>query len=151
MVRGTRAHAEALQEDIAAVLLRIPGSDRRIRGARAEAAARAELEAAGLRTLATNVGYRGGELDLVMLEPGRTGDTLVFVEVRHRRASSFGGGFASVDAAKRRRLVRAAQLYLGSHPRLAQLPCRFDVVESEGDPAAPAIRWLKDAFRLEDL
>ena len=67
------------------------GSDRRIRGARAEAAARAELEAAGLRTLATNVGYRGGELDLVMLEPGRTGDTLVFVEVRHRRASSFGG------------------------------------------------------------
>ena len=127
------------------------GSDRRIRGARAEAAARAELEAAGLRTLATNVGYRGGELDLVMIEPGRTGDTLVFVEVRHRRASSFGGGFASVDAAKRRRLVRAAQLYLGSHPRLAQLPCRFDVVESEGDPAAPAIRWLKDAFRLDDL
>ena len=113
--------------------------------------AAARGETLGLRTLAANVGYRGGELDLVMLEPGRSGDTLVFVEVRHRRASSFGGGFASVDAAKRRRLVRAAQLYLGSHPRLAQLPCRFDVVESEGDPAAPAIRWLKDAFRLDDL
>ena len=122
----------------------------RDRGNAAEDSALAHLQAAGLRLVVRNYrtpGRGGGELDLVM----RDGDTLVFVEVRHRRASSFGGGFASVDAAKRRRLVRAAQLYLGSHPRLAQLPCRFDVVESEGDPAAPAIRWLKDAFRLEDL
>ena len=124
--------------------------DRRAHGAQAEAAARAELEAAGLRTLAANVGYRGGELDLVMLEPGRSGDILVFVEVRHRRGGAFGGGCASVDAGKLRRLVRAAQLYLGRHPRLAQLPCRFDVVESEGDAAAPTLRWLKDAFRLDD-
>ncbi|GAB3508819.1 YraN family protein [Pseudoxanthomonas daejeonensis] len=125
--------------------------DRRARGARVEKAARAELERAGLRLEAANVGYRGGELDLVMLEPGRDGGTLVFVEVRYRAASSFGGGFASVDHGKRRKLVRAAQLYLGSHARLAQLPCRFDVVEASGDPDTPEIRWLKDAFRLDDV
>lgn len=127
-----------------------PGPDRRARGAQVEAAARDALERAGLRLQAANVGYRGGELDLVMLEPGRDGGTLVFVEVRYRASAAFGGGFASVDAGKRRRLVRAAQLYLASHSSLAMLPCRFDVVEAEGDPAAPSIRWLKDAFRLDD-
>ncbi len=121
--------------------------DRRARGAKVEAAARAHLECAGLRTLAANVGYRGGELDLVM----RDGDALVFVEVRYRASAAFGGGFASVDHGKRRKLVRAAQLYLLSHPRLAVLPCRFDVAEASGDPDAPQIRWLKDAFRLDDV
>ena len=125
--------------------------DRRARGARVEAAACAGLERAGLRLQAANVGYRGGELDLVMLEPGRDGGTLVFVEVRYRAATSFGGGFASVDHGKRRKLVRAAQLYLASHPALASMPCRFDVVDASGDPDMPQIRWLKDAFRLDDV
>ena len=128
-----------------------PPPDRRARGAQVEAAARSRLEAAGLRTLAANVGYRGGELDLVMLAPGPGGETLVFVEVRYRAGASFGGGFASVDRGKRRRLVRAAQLYLGSHPRLAKLPCRFDVVEASGNPAAPRLEWMADAFRLDDV
>src|SRR5690606_20665867 len=121
-------------------------TDRRARGAAVEAAARAHLERSGLRTLAANVGYRGGELDLVMAD----GATVVFVEVRCRAGNAFGGGLASVDAGKRRRLVRAAQLYLSAHPRLAQAPCRFDVVDASGDPSAPRIDWLKDAFRLDD-
>jgi len=131
--------------------MRRPGTgsgqvDRRARGAQVEAAVRTRLEAAGLRTLDRNVGHRGGELDLVM----RDGATVVFVEVRYRAGSAFGGGLASVDAGKRRRLVRAAQLYLAGHPRLADCPCRFDVAEASGDPAAPSIRWLKDAFRADD-
>ena len=129
-----------------------PPLDRRARGARVEAAARAELERAGLRLQAANVGYRGGELDLVMLDSsGREGDTLVFVEVRYRQSAAFGGGAASVDAGKRRKLVHAAQLFLMDHPRYAQLACRFDVVEAEGDPQAPRIHWLRDAFRADDI
>lgn len=123
------------------------GSDRRIRGARAEAAARAELEAAGLRTLATNVGYRGGELDLVM----RDAATVVFVEVRYRQSQAFGGGAASVDAGKRRRLVHAAQCFLQDHPALADAPCRFDVVDARGDPASPRLDWIRDAFRADEV
>lgn len=131
--------------------MRRPGTgsgqvDRRARGALVEDAVQAHLERAGLRTLARNVGYRGGELDLVMLDR----DIVVFVEVRYRSSSTFGGGFASVDTGKRRRLVRAAQLYLAANPRLARQPCRFDVAEASGDPAAPSIRWLKDAFRADD-
>ena len=119
---------------------------RRARGARAEAVARAHLLKAGLREVAANAGCRLGELDLVMLDR----DTLVFVEVRYRRDDAFGGGAASVDARKRRKLVLAARQFLLSHPAHADAPCRFDVVEAEGDPGAPRLHWIRDAFRADD-
>ena len=115
-----------------------------------EAAARAYLLRAGLRELARNANYRGGELDLVMLDADRGGDVVVFVEVRYRSSQAFGGGATSVDAGKRRRLVRAAQLVLGSHRQYAHAPCRFDVIEASGAPDAPQLRWLRDAFGADD-
>lgn len=145
--------------------------DRRRRGAAVEAAALTYLLQAGLREVAANANYRIGELDLVMLDPGppdggmldmgmpdayrprgtgRDGATLVFVEVRYRRDARFGGGAASVDFNKRRKLVRAAQLFLLSHREFANAACRFDVVEADGDPDAPRLNWLRDAFRLDD-
>lgn len=120
--------------------------DRRARGDAVETAALAFLEAKGLRLLARNASTRGGELDLVMAD----GAAVVFVEVRFRAGSAFGGGAASVDAGKRRRLVHAAQVWLQGHPRHADAPCRFDVVAASGDPAAPALDWLRDAFRADD-
>ncbi|WIH04370.1 YraN family protein [Xanthomonas translucens pv. graminis] len=120
------------------------GVDRRQRGNDVEAAARAELERAGLQLIAANVTYRGGELDLVMQQA----QCLVFVEVRYRRNDAFGGGAASIDRRKRRRLVVAAQLFLAAHPHYANWPCRFDVVEAEGEP--PPLTWLRDAFRADD-
>lgn len=147
--------------------------DRRRRGAVVEAAARAHLLAAGLREVAENARYRLGELDLVMFDEGMfdddrldegglgegrrgsggsggAGPTLVFVEVRYRRDGRYGGGAASVDFSKRRKLVRAAQLFLLSHREFAHAACRFDVVEADGDPDAPRLHWLRDAFRLDD-
>jgi putative endonuclease len=121
--------------------------DRRARGALVEAAARRHLLDAGLRELAANASYRGGELDLVMRDHG---DCVVFVEVRYRSHQGFGGGAMSVDAAKRRKLVHAAQLFLSAHRELRDAPCRFDVIEADGDPAAPRIHWLRDAFRADD-
>ncbi|WP_115561310.1 YraN family protein [Xanthomonas arboricola] len=117
---------------------------RQQRGAAVEAAARVMLEQAGLGLVVSNANYRGGELDLVM----RDGPALVFVEVRYRRDTRFGGGAASVDVRKRRKLVLAAQLFLASHPALAALPCRFDVVEASGEP--PVLHWIRDAFRADD-
>lgn len=119
-------------------------SQRAQRGAAVETAALLHLRRAGLAPVARNVRYKGGELDLVM----RDGDTTVFVEVRYRATADFGGGAASVDLRKRRKLVLAAQLFLQSHPTLAQGPCRFDVIDASGDP--PRLDWLRDAFRLED-
>jgi putative endonuclease len=124
-----------------------PAADRRARGAAVEAAARVHLSRAGLRDVAANANYRFGELDLVMLE----GATLVFVEVRYRRDARFGGGAASVDVHKRRKLVQAAHAFLTHHPKHAAAPCRFDVVEADGDPVSPRLTWLKDAFRADDV
>lgn len=126
-----------------------PVADRRSRGAAVEAAARTHLRKAGLRDVAANANYRFGELDLVMLD--ERGGTLVFVEVRYRRDARFGGGAMSVDVHKRRKLVHAAQAFLAAHPRHAQMPCRFDVVEADGDADAPRLTWLRDAFRADDV
>ena len=119
-----------------------PRIDRRARGAAVEAAALAWLQAQGLRLLARNARSKVGELDLVL----RDGASVVFVEVRYRAGAAYGGGAASVDAAKRRKLVRAAQVFLQRQPALAQCPCRFDVVEAHGDPDAPGLRWIRAAF-----
>jgi putative endonuclease len=115
-----------------------------------EAAARRYLVAAGLRELAANASYRGGELDLVMLDDDRDGTVVVFVEVRYRSHAGYGGGAASVDGRKRRKLVHAARRFLAMHGSLRDAPCRFDVVEADGDPAAPRLHWLRDAFRADD-
>lgn len=112
-----------------------------------EAAARAHLERAGLRTLAANVGYRFGELDLVM----RDGESIAFVEVRYRRCARFGGAPLSVTASKRRRIAQAAAAWLAAHPIEARRPCRFDVVAIAGTPDAPLIEWIRAAFTLDDL
>jgi putative endonuclease len=125
--------------------------DRRARGALVEAAARRYLVVAGLRELAANASYRGGELDLVMLDDNpRDGTVVVFVEVRYRSHAGYGGGAASVDGRKRRKLVHAARRFLAMHGSLRDAPCRFDVVEADGDPAAPRLHWLRDAFRADD-
>ena len=125
-------------------------NERRRDGAAVERAAAAHLQAAGLQPLAANVGFRGGELDLVMLDARGASRVVVFIEVRHRRTAAFGGGAASVDAGKRRRLVLAAQQFLASHREYRNAPCRFDVVDASGDPARPQLRWLRDAFRADD-
>jgi putative endonuclease len=120
--------------------------DRRARGAGVEALAQRELAAAGLRPLAANVAFRGGELDLVMLDRDRDGDVVVFVEVRYRGDARHGGGAESIDFGKRRRLERAALLFL--HRRgLDDAHCRFDVVEADGAADAPRLHWIRDAFR----
>ncbi|HSM09968.1 MAG TPA: YraN family protein [Lysobacter sp.] len=118
----------------------------RAQGAAVEAAALAYLLGSGLREIAANANYRFGELDLVM----RDGPTVVFVEVRYRRDARFGGGAASIDRNKRRKLVHAAQAFLAAHRQFADAPCRFDVIDADGDPAAPRLNWIRDAFHADD-
>ena len=96
------------------------------RGDAAEDQALALLQSQGLRLLARNYrlpGRGAPEIDLIM----QTSDgTVVFVEVRQRSRSDHGGAGASIGAAKRARIVRAAQHYLMRWRRLP--PVRFDVV-----------------------
>ena len=113
-------------------------------GLRAEAAAAAYLQARGARILLRNYRCRCGELDIVALV-GQ--EELAIVEVRTRSSAAYGGAAASVDAAKRRRITRAASRLLQQRKDLARLRARFDVVVV-CDPcgAAPQIEWIKHAF-----
>lgn len=112
------------------------------RGAAAEALAAEHLAAHGLRILARNVRCRGGEVDLICADRSH----LVFVEVRLRSNSRFGGAAESITAAKQRRVLIAAQWWLGGAGRRYQgAACRFDAVLLDAlDPAR--INWLRGAF-----
>ncbi|HEX2197379.1 MAG TPA: YraN family protein [Burkholderiales bacterium] len=106
-------------------------------GARAEDLCAGLLRGAGLRVLERNWRSRLGEIDLIADDGG----VLVFVEVRMRRGWGFGGAAESVTAAKRARILAAAQLYLSRRP---QARCRFDVFLIDG-PAGD-VQWIRDAF-----
>lgn len=105
-------------------------------GSEAEARAARHLARHGLQILARNYRCRGGEIDLVC----RDGATLVFVEVRLRTNSGYGGAAASITPAKQRRLVLAANHYLAGKSLPA---CRFDAVLLDG----ANIDWIKNAFQ----
>lgn len=107
------------------------------RGQWAEAQALAYLESQGLVLCARNVRYRCGELDLIMTD----GVQLVFVEVRYRARSDYGGAAGSVNRQKRQRISRAAMLWLQSRP--GPVPaCRFDLVVL----GPGGLQWLPAAF-----
>ena len=111
---------------------------RRWLGLEGEKLAERFLRARGLELVTRNYRCRHGEIDLVM----REGGSLVFVEVRRRSRSDYGGAAASVDTHKQKRLIAAARHYL-AHYAGEPPPCRFDVVAIDG---AGAPQWLPDAF-----
>jgi len=121
--------------------------DRRRLGAEAEDAAQRFLIAEGLTPLARNVRYPFGEIDSIMWHDA----TVVFVEVRFRRGSNYGGAAVSVDADKRRKIVRAAQAWLSSHKQFSKAACRFDVVTVAPSAAGLDCAWIRSAFTLDDL
>lgn len=92
-----------------------------VRGVIAERLAMLWLFLKGYRVRAMRYKTPLGEIDLIMTR----GHTLVFVEVKLRRSRLQAS--ASVHAGNQRRVVRAAQYFLQSHPRYAEYTVRFDV------------------------
>jgi len=103
------------------------------------------LQQQGLRLIARNYHCRLGEIDLIMEEQ----KTLVFIEVRYRKDSSFGSSAESVTPIKQQKIIRTAEHYL-LHKVATQVPaCRFDVVAiypSVGEQSSLQFDWIKSAF-----
>ena len=111
-------------------------------GARAEALAADYLTRQGLTIVGRNFRTRFGEIDLI----ARDGRTLVFVEVRMRSSQSFGGGLESITAAKRARMIAAANGYLA---KLRSAPaCRFDAVFMQTLDAR-SVEWRRDILGVD--
>jgi putative endonuclease len=113
-------------------------------GARAEAAARAHLQRHGLALLQSNYSCRWGEIDLIM----QHADAIVFVEVRYRSHSQFGGGLVSIDQRKQRKLVRTARYFL-QHKASADTSARIDVVScAPGARGKLEVDWVRNAIEV---
>lgn len=107
-------------------------------GREAEERALRFLEQAGLVLLERNFRCRSGEIDLIMQD----GASVIFVEVRMRRQSRFGGAAESISARKLGRIRSAAGLWL----RITQRsnPVRLDVVTLDGEYCDTArIAWIR--------
>ena len=119
------------------------GSDTRDRGRLAEQVAADHLAARGYRIVEKNFTCRLGEIDIIAQH---TGD-LVFVEVRSRGSASALNPVFSVDRQKQKRIIRAAEVYLGKHYREAP-PARFDVaIVTLGE--AVVVEIIRDAFNAD--
>jgi len=104
-------------------------------GEEAENLALEYLLTQGLRLLQRNYRQRVGEIDLIMHDCAR--HSVVFVEVRYRNRSDFGGPIASVDWRKQRKLKRIVAAWLQRHADASQT-ARIDVVAIEPRPQLSA-------------
>lgn len=112
---------------------------RKLTGKLYEWRARRFLQRAGLSWVASNVTYRGGEIDLIMRDKG----FWVFVEVRFRKSPHFGGALASITRYKRQRICRAAAQWLAARQQsFATTDCRFDIIAVTGNEW----QWIQNAF-----
>ena len=114
-----------------------------ITGRQGEAAAASYLKRQGYKILHRNWRRGGLELDLVC----REGDELVFVEVRTRSQGGLTPARETLDAAKRAKVVQAAQHYL-SELDLWDAPCRFDFISVEKQGRELRVEHTRHAFEF---
>ncbi len=91
-------------------------------GLRAEVLAASYLRLKGYRILARRYLIGGGEIDLI----ARKSDSIVFVEVKSR--SDLTMALTAIDAAKCRRISRAAAHWLAANPWAIRLNLRGDSI-----------------------
>lgn len=121
-----------------------PPADRQQLGRDAEEAAARFLQSRQLTILRRNYRCRTGELDIIAETPD---GVVVIAEVRLRADMRYGGGAASVDWRKQRRIQRAACHLLAREPALARRALRFDVLDLAPDGAdGYRIEWIRQAF-----
>lgn len=115
------------------------------KGKQAEDKACAYLQKQGYQILARNQRLGRGELDIIALDK----DVVVFVEVKGHKSRE--SSLDAMHADKQKRLISAAQTWLGMHAEFAQHQSRFDLLMVT--PASlkllpPKIEHMQDIIRL---
>lgn len=115
-------------------------------GLEAEKLAATFLTSHGLKLVMQNYHCRFGEIDLIMQDV----KTLVFVEVKLRASSHFGGAAVSITPQKQQKLILAAQHYLQQANYKIEPACRFDAILMHSkilkNTDLQQIEWIRNAF-----
>ena len=112
-------------------------------GIKAEQIAYDYLLLKGLTPVERNFSTRRGEIDIIMND----GKQLVFVEVRYRQSTLFGGAEESVTAKQCQRLKAAASAYMQTHRLTNNTAARFDVIALTGDLSRRelySVNWIEN-------
>lgn len=112
------------------------------KGSAAEKLACEFLQQQGLKLLERNYRCRFGEIDLILREQ----QTIVFVEVRYRKANSLVNGAESINAAKQAKLLRSANCYLQYNRLGDHTAARIDVIAVTEENNQPRFNWIQNAI-----
>ncbi len=102
------------------------------------------LQQQGIQLLEQNFRIKGGEIDLIGLDPQQT---LIFFEVKYRQSVRYGHASEFVSVQKQKRLIKSAQVFLLKHPQYQNHPQRFDVITFEAHQTEPT--WIQNAFGVD--
>lgn len=104
-------------------------------GAWGESLAAGKLESLGYTIVERNWRCARGEIDLV----ARSGDTVIFVEVKTRRGRNMGAPEAALTPYKSAKLLQLGEIYIQQH-KLHDVSWRIDLVAVELDPTGKLLR-----------
>lgn len=109
-------------------------------GNSAETLACEYLTCKGYKIIERNYKDRFCEIDIVAM----CKDVIVFVEVKYRARSDFGGAISSVTPQKLVRMHNSAEYWLMKNPEYQILQPRLDVITVVGDLDNPEITHLEN-------
>jgi len=96
---------------------------RQILGQKGEKQAARYLKKKGYKVVTANYRCQYGEIDLI----ARDADILIFIEVKTRTSTDFGGPAAAVGYRKQQQISKVAHHYLVTHHN-DDVDARFDVI-----------------------
>jgi putative endonuclease len=107
-----------------------------------EEKARIFLQNQGYEIIAFNWRYSRSEVDII----AKTGNFVVFVEVKTRSTTVFGEPEDFVSDKKQQMMISAAEIFLEQNPHLSDVEVRFDIVSIILNPFQEQINHFEDAF-----
>lgn len=111
-------------------------------GAVYETLAAEYLKKQGYRILAQNFRTPFGEIDIIAQKDG----TVVYVEVKYRKADCCGNPLEAVDKRKQRQISRVANYHYASYAAGREIACRFDVIGISG---TGELNHIENAFYFQ--
>lgn len=109
------------------------------------------LEQRGNKIVKRNFRVKHGEIDIISIN----GEFIVFTEVKTRKYGAFDDGTGAMTKAKMKRIISAAELFVGANPEYKDYYRRFDTayvtVTTDKYPQILDIEYYKADFTAMNL